>query len=118
MTSRDHQIVSGRPFKGIAVRGNDGAVVFVCFGALIGLLLVLLVLALLLWAAVWLSNKCLPQPTSRYYDDDEDDYDERDWDEYERPRRRRPTSTRTAIPQPSYVWCVLVEFVNLIIVGI
>lgn len=99
------------------MRGNDGAIIFVCFGVIVGVVIVLLILALLLWLAVLVSNKCLPQPASRYYDDDDDyEYDERDWDQYERPRRR--ASSRTAIPQPSYGRCVLIEFLNLIIVAI
>jgi hypothetical protein len=66
--------------------------------------------ALILLAAVWLANMCLPQPRSRrrYYDDDDDDY------EWDAPRRRRGSSS-TAIPMPGFGHAMLIVFVNAIV---
>jgi hypothetical protein len=79
-----------------------------CIVFLIVIPVVLLVAALILRAAVWLANKCLPQPGRRYYD--EEDYDD-EWESYDRPRRTR-RGGRTAIPEPSLGWAVVIVIVN------
>jgi hypothetical protein len=94
--------------------GADGAFLL---GAVCGFVIVLVIGALILCAAVWLANKCLPEPVNRrrYYDDDDDDYD--DWSDYDRPRRGR---TGTAIPAPNIGYAmviVLVTGVATVIVG-
>jgi hypothetical protein len=90
---------------------------FVCVGGLIGLTVGVLIGALILRAAVWCANKCLPKPQSAYYDD-EDDYDRErdDDDDFDRPRlRRRGRGPSTAIPEPDFGRACLIVFVNLII---
>jgi hypothetical protein len=67
---------------------------FPCAAFLFGIFVVLFLVAVILRAAVWMTNKCTgdssrPAPV----DDDE----EEDWDAYDRPRRPPP---QTAIPEP------------------
>jgi hypothetical protein len=92
--------------------GQDAAFVLgmIC-GFLFVIIIVLVVAGLILCAAVWLSNKCLPQPVSRRrrYDDYDDDDDE-DWSSYNRPRRR--SGSGTAIPQPGLGWAIVIVLVN------
>lgn len=91
------------------MRGGDAALGIMCVVLVIAIPIGLLIGALILRAAVWLANKCLPQPAARYYDDD--DYDD-DWDsDEERPRRRRPGGGRSAIPEPNLGWAMLIVFV-------
>lgn len=73
-------------------------------GLVIGLGIYILIGALVLRAACWIANKCLPQPRAAYYDDeDEEDYDDRDDDYDDRPvRRRRSRGPTTAIPEPNF----------------
>lgn len=90
-----------------------GGLGFVCVGALIGLTIGVLIGALILRAAVWCTNKCLPQPQPHYRDDDYDDRD--DDDDFDRPVRRRPRRATTAIPEPDFGRACLIVFVNFII---
>lgn len=91
--------------------GPDGAFILgmICGGIVI-FLIALAISAVILRAAVWAANKCLPQPRSRY-DDDYDDWD----DDYDRPRRRRRGRASTAIPTPSMGHAMGIVFVNGII---
>jgi hypothetical protein len=91
------------------VGGGGAALGVMCVVALIAIPIGLLIGAVILRAACWAANKCLPQPSSRYYDDD----DEYDWDE-DRPRRRRRSSAK-AIPEPSMGQAMGIVFVNFII---
>lgn len=69
-------------------------------GVIIGLGIYILIGALVIRAACWIANKCLPQPQPRY---DDDDFDDRDDDEFDdRPRRRRSRGPTTAIPEPNF----------------
>jgi hypothetical protein len=79
-----------------------------CIVLLIAIPVGLLIGALILRAAVWLANKCLPQPRARYYD--EDDYED-EWDSYDRPRRTRRGGGRAAIPEPTLGRAMLIVFV-------
>jgi len=96
------------------VRGRDPELGIICVVLLIVIPIGLMIGALILRAAVWLANKCLTAPVSRY-DDDEEEYDD-DWDEYDRPARRRGRrNNSTAIPEPSFGWAMLIVFVNWIV---
>jgi hypothetical protein len=85
-------------------------------GMVIGLAIYILIGALVLRAACWISNKCLPQPQPRY--DDDDDYDDRDRDDdYDapRPRRRRGRAPLTAIPEPNFGKACGIMAVNVLV---
>jgi ABC-type antimicrobial peptide transport system permease subunit len=85
-------------------------------GLVIGLGIYILIGALVLRAACWISNKCLPQPQPRY--DDDDDYDDRDRDDDydDRPvRRRRGRAPLTAIPEPNFGKACGIVAVNVLI---
>jgi hypothetical protein len=94
------------------VGGGGAAIGVICVILLIGIPFYLLIMAVILRAACWAANKCLPQSTSRY-DDDYDDYD--DWDDEDRPRSRRRYFSAKAIPEPGLGQAMLIVFVNLII---
>jgi hypothetical protein len=79
---------------------------------LIALPIGLLIGAVILRAAVSFANKCLPQTSSRY---DDDDY--YDWDDDDRPRSRRRRSSTKAIPEPSMGQAMLIVFVNAVVGG-
>jgi hypothetical protein len=83
----------------------------ICVIALLAIPIGLAIGALILLAAIWLANKCLPQPRSRrrYYDDDDDYY------EWDAPRRHRRGGTSTAVPVPSFGQAMLIVFVNWIV---
>lgn len=91
---------------------NNGAFLAgMCVGFIVFFLIALSIGALILMGAVWIANKCLPQPASRHYIDDYDDYED-DW-EYERPRRRQRSGS-PAIPPPNFGWAMLIVFVNAV----
>jgi hypothetical protein len=90
------------------VRGGEAIGVLLCV-LVVALPLGLLIGAVILRAAVSFANKCLPQPTSRYYDDDDDD-----WETEYRPRPRRGSGAR-AIPEPGMGQAMLIVFVNGIV---
>lgn len=69
----------------------------------------LLIGAVILRGGVSFANKCLPQPRSRDWDDEEDDYD------WERPARRGRSRSATAIPEPALGKAMGIVFVQFII---
>jgi hypothetical protein len=97
-----------------------------CCGIIVGVVVALAIGSLVLRASVWLSNKLIPQPSAskRYYNDDDDDDDDEDdddddeeWGSSQRRRRRSRARgrTRSAIPEPSFGWGMLICFVAWII---
>lgn len=94
------------------MRGGDAIGVMLCV-LVFALPLGLLIGAVILRAAVSFANKCLPQPTRRYYDDDEDDWG--DWDDEDRPRRGRRRAHGKAIPEPSMGQAMLIVFVGAVV---
>ena len=111
------------------MRGGGGAGILIgCFCIGVGLIVALFIYALIIRAAVWISNKCLGGSSggrSSYYDDDyDDDYDDED-DYYERPARRRRRSGGDAIPEPNLgkgmgiaLVALIVQFVVGFVIGI
>ncbi len=96
---------------------------FFCFGLLIGVFVFLLIVAVLVRLAVWISNKCLGgsggSGNSGRRSSYEDEWDNDD-DDYDRPARRRSGS---AIPEPglfkamgiAFLWVIVSVVVSLII---
>lgn len=96
---------------------------FFCFGLLVGVFVFLLIVAVLVRLAVWISNKCLGgsggSGNSGRRSSYEDEWDNDD-DYYDRPARRRSGS---AIPEPglfkamgiALLWFIVLVVVSLVV---